>query len=125
MAGFKGTCRFSTWLYRIALNECMETNTRQSRNTPLQIDSPELFGDPNARDGLAALSDAELRTAIHEAVRPLPLDQRTAFCLYYFEGYSGREAADAMKISEPNFFMKLKAARDKVKKSLLAQGWRL
>jgi RNA polymerase sigma-70 factor (ECF subfamily) len=126
LEGFRAECRFSTWVYRIAVNECMEANYRAARHAgqcTKEILDIEIFPDPNAPDGLKALSDLEIRTTIRDAVVSLPLDLKTAFSLYYFAGYSGREAGESLGISEANFFMRLKTARDKVKKILIEQGW--
>ncbi len=45
--------------------------------------------------------------------------------MYYFGNYSGKEVAEALNITESNFFMKLKAARDSVKEKLIKRGWHL
>jgi RNA polymerase sigma-70 factor (ECF subfamily) len=123
---FGGSCKFSTWLYRITINEVADY-TRQlmrskNRFTPYDQD---VFMDLNSPDGLESYTNKELSLSINETLSTLPLDQKTAFSLYYFCGYSGRDAAGVLSISEDNFFMKLKAARDKVKKALIAKGWSL
>jgi DNA-directed RNA polymerase specialized sigma24 family protein len=51
-----------------------------------------------------------------------PLSEKTAFSLFYYSGFSGKEAAEAMKISEDNFYMKLKAARDRIRTGLKKKG---
>lgn len=121
---FGGSCKFSTWLYRIAVNEVAEY-TRQlmrSKNRFTSCDE-DIFMDLNSPDGLDNYTNKELSLCINETLSRLPIDQKTAFSLYYFCGYSGRDAAGVLSISEDNFFMKLKAARDKVKKALIAKGW--
>ena len=107
---FNGACRFSTWLYRIAVNECVEyirKKTRAKKYFSSISDNFRVFPDSNSPDAIAQLSDQELRNDIQHALQSLPLDQKTAFSLYYFGNYSGKEAADALNITEANFFMKL------------------
>jgi RNA polymerase sigma-70 factor (ECF subfamily) len=126
IAGFNGHCRFSTWLYRIAVNECVDARRKAVRSRAQQVPAshgPDLFRDLNAPDGLQHTSDSELRRDIQAAVGALPLDRKTAFSLFYFGGYSGREASNAMRITEGNFFMKLKQARDAVREALMKAGW--
>jgi RNA polymerase sigma-70 factor, ECF subfamily len=124
IAGFRGHCAFATWLYRIALNECMEANRRTARKRGRESAGHpfEALADENAPDGLAHCESAELMQCVREAVNGLPLDQRTAFSLFYFGGYTGREAARAVGITEANLFMRLKAARDRVRAALQRRG---
>ena len=122
---FQNKCRFTTWLYRLAVNECMDFNRRQNPiNLENSFHSERDFSlvDPNAPDGLTTLTRLELRIEINAALSRLTRDQKTAFILFYSGGYSGKEASEVMKISEPNFFMKLKAARDTVRKHLSEKG---
>ena len=123
---FAGQCRFSTWLYRLSLNECIEhgrlTSRNEGRNEPLvENGSAPLALD--APDGFTSAASSELRAAVAGVLKTIPLDQKTAFSLFYFGSYTGKEGAEALNISEANFFMKLKAARDTVKKHLLTRGW--
>ncbi len=125
---FNGACRFSTWLYRIAVNECVEHIRRRTRSKkyfqPID-DNYQAFADINSPDAISKLSDKELKSNVQEALQTLPLDQKTVFSLYYFGNYSGKEVAEALNITEANLFMKLKAARDSVKAKLIKRGWHL
>lgn len=125
---FNGACRFSTWLYRIAANECVEYIRKKSRVKKYFTSTSNdvtIFPDCNSPDAIARMSDQELRSDIQLALKLLPLDQKTAFSLYYFGNYSGKEVAEALNITEANVFMKLKAARDLMKKKLIERGWHL
>jgi RNA polymerase sigma-70 factor (ECF subfamily) len=123
---FNGNCKFSTWLYRLSLNESTEQNRKSLRwdrvTEALDADRP-LFPASDVPDGLEALTHKEIASAVTIALNDISLDKKTAFLLFYIGGYSGKDAAAQMKISEQNFFMKLKAARDRVRKSLIDQGW--
>jgi RNA polymerase sigma-70 factor (ECF subfamily) len=123
---FAGLCRFSTWLYRLSINECIEHGRRISRNkqqSETLVRNSSGFIALNAPDAFASTSSSELRGTLSTILKTLPLDQKTAFSLFYLGSYTGGEGAEAMNISEANFFMKLKAARDTVKQKLSAKGW--
>ncbi|MBD3243078.1 MAG: sigma-70 family RNA polymerase sigma factor [Chitinivibrionales bacterium] len=121
---FSGGCRFSTWLYRIAVNEAVEQNRRHARERLfMRMPDGAVFADPDAADGLRASSDAELRRDVHEALAGLAEELREAFELFYGKGYSGKQAAGLAGITEASFFMRLKRARDHVREYLRERGW--
>jgi RNA polymerase sigma-70 factor (ECF subfamily) len=121
---FKGSCKFSTWLYRLAINEAIEYNRKKlhMKNNTENFTDEMLYCDSNQESGFEYMSRKEISFVISSTLQKLPFDQRTAFSLYYYSGYSGKEGADVMKITEDNFFMKLKTARDRVRRSLVAKG---
>lgn len=123
---FAGLCRFSTWLYRLSINECIEQRRRMFRSRQhgeMLVANSHGFISLNAPDPFAAASSSELHGMVSAILNTLPLDQKTVFSLFYFGGYTGREGAEAMNITEANFFMKLKSARDTVKTRLSEKGW--
>lgn len=123
---FAGRCKFSTWLYRLSFNECIDhgrTRARGREKTEPFIENRIDNIPLNAPDGLEFASSSELRQAVASALKTLPIDQKTAFSLFYFGGYTGEEGAEALSITKTNFFMKLKAARDSVKRQLIVRGW--
>ena len=124
ISGFQNRCAFSTWIYRIAVNECVDCNRRTARQREREqgVECCEVLPDLNAADGLAAVERAELMQGVRLEVAALPLGLRTAFSLFYFGGYSGKEAAQALGITESNFFMRLKGARDRVREGLRSRG---
>lgn len=124
---FTGTCRFSTWIYRIAANQCIDSNRRHARdrkkNEPVQ-QVGEIFPDLNAADGLSSVIDKESRTTVLDAVAKLPEGMRVACELYYLQQKSGEEAAEKLQVSIPAFFVRLSAARVRLKKELLKKGFK-
>jgi RNA polymerase sigma-70 factor, ECF subfamily len=99
---FKGEAKFSSWLYRIALNLCRDA-IRRERRTPLVavsegVDVGELAAQqpssaPSAED-LAA--QAELSRHVAAAMRRLPEEQRTAIILKEYHDLTFQEIADVM-----------------------------
>jgi len=102
LSAFKGQAKFSSWLYRIALNLCRDA-MRRERRTPLVavpegIDPTELAARqpspaPSVEDLVAR---AELSRHVASAMRRLPEDQRTAILLKEYHGLTFQEIADIM-----------------------------
>lgn len=87
--------RFTTWLYRIVVNLCIDYR-RKARPEPL----PEDFDPVDPAIGAdEAMEGNERRAALAEALKGLPVRQRAAMTLVYDEGLSGAEAARAMGLS--------------------------
>ena len=103
---FKGKSKFSTWLYRIIVNECKDFLKRGAR-TPTVVSlssdpgTPEDSGMFEVADPGGSPSDAleqcELAKRITHAIDQLPMKQRTAFVLHHVHGLSLEEAAQVMK----------------------------
>jgi RNA polymerase sigma-70 factor (ECF subfamily) len=105
---FRRGAKFSTWLYRIVVNECQDASRRRFRQpvTSLGIGEP----DPAERDGAALfidvadpaagpaeqLADRECSRQLSRAIAALPLQQRTAFLLHHVHGLPLAEAAGIM-----------------------------
>lgn len=105
LRAFRREARFSTWLYRIVVNECKDFLKRRGRipQVVAWLPDPEADGfvlfdveDPARHAGQVAL-DHELARHLSVAVRALPLQQRTAFVLHHLQGLSIEEAAGVMK----------------------------
>ena len=99
LPGFKGQAKFSSWLYRIALNLCRDWIRRKKR-TPL-VDLPEGtdLGDMAADQGPAEsiedlVARREMSGLVAEGMQRLPEEQRTAIILKEFHGLTFQEIAE-------------------------------
>ncbi|MFP4418812.1 MAG: RNA polymerase sigma factor [Chitinivibrionales bacterium] len=121
---FQGQCRIATWVYRLAVNECIEMNRQHQRSQRLSSWDYDRhpFIDLDAPDGLAAVERAEIESCIEEAVEAMSGSIRDAFEKFYREQLSGREAAAALGISEAAFYMRLKTAREAIRKHFENRG---
>ncbi len=102
LSGFKGDAKFSSWLYRIALNLCRDW-MRKERRAPLVavpegVDVEQLAaerGPVETVEDLAARS--ELSREVARAMETLPAEQRQAIILKEYHGLTFQEIADLMK----------------------------
>ncbi|MFP4681398.1 MAG: RNA polymerase sigma factor, partial [Chitinispirillaceae bacterium] len=85
----------------------------------------ECWVDLNAPDEMDDITRREFKQEVGRVLRTVTPEQKAAFTLYYFAGCRGKEAAEIMHVSEANFFMKLKAARDTLRSRLSKKGWGL
>jgi RNA polymerase sigma-70 factor, ECF subfamily len=114
-----GQAQFSTWLYRVVVNRCLDLK-RRPRGTDLDSVEEPQDPDANAEDGLL---EAERSRALDSAVNQLPERQRTAIVLTYTAGLRNAEAASAMDISVKAFEALLVRAKRELRDYLAGQGW--
>ncbi len=94
---FKGQSAFSTWLYRLAVNTCLNHRQgKKSRPEPVQLSGDLEAGTVQAADELEA---AERQSLLENALAMLPPRQKMALVLASYEGKSYEEIAAAMEVS--------------------------
>ncbi len=111
---FRGEAKFSTWLYRIAYN-CFREDARK-RKELVGIDETvlEAQADPQT-------TDPALRHDLMQALRLLPLNERSAILLCCQNGLSHEEAAGVLEIPLGTVKTNVLRGREKLKK--LLTGW--
>jgi RNA polymerase sigma-70 factor (ECF subfamily) len=96
---FRGESQFSTWLYRLAVNTCLNFKQREkSRPTPQPLDGHFASGSPPAGDELVA---ADRESLLRSALASLPARQKMALALASFADRSYEEIAAVMDVSVP------------------------
>lgn len=92
-----GTARATTWVYRIVVNQALDT-LRKNRGRLISIDDA---GDPvDPAPNVQMLAEGrQLETFIARAIEELPARQRTALALCYFEAMDCADATEIMQIS--------------------------
>jgi RNA polymerase sigma-70 factor (ECF subfamily) len=99
LPGFRGQAKFSSWLYRIALNLCRDWIRRQRRTPvtqlPEDVDLGELAAERGPTESVEDLVARRQLTGVVEAVmNTLPDEQRTAIILKEYHGMTFQEIAD-------------------------------
>ncbi len=97
LGSFRGQARFSTWIYRIAVN--VSLNRVSLKTPPRAVVDFELMADGRQPVPGAALEDEERRALVRTAVRSLPPRQRAALILRTYHELSHQEVAEIVGTS--------------------------
>jgi len=116
LAGFKQDSTFSTWLYRIAVNHCIDWCRKKK---PLLEESTYF---ENLSDEEGSPEDLFIRqesaSEVHAAVANLPAIYSTILILYYFEDFSPQKIADIMDTPKRTVETRLFRGRNMLKAKL-------
>ena len=107
LKNFKGEAALSTWLYRIAVNVCLNrVSARTLRSEP--IESTAEFEDIRIEGAQQALLREERAVAVRKAISNLPDKQRATLILRTYHDMSHQQIADVLGSSvgavKANFF---------------------
>jgi RNA polymerase sigma-70 factor (ECF subfamily) len=131
---FEGRSRFSTWLYRVVVNTCLDARRRRrrwlqmifSRRAEKQdaadadpiLDS--LTAPEDGTDPVSSVSGKELQRDVTEALHRLSEKQRTVFQLKVFQEMSIPEIAAATGMAEgtvkSHLFRATQSVRDQLRR---------
>jgi len=90
---FRGDAGFSTWLYRLVVNACMDAARRSKPDVTLS----EEFSKPGSPE--EDYARAQMANSVRAAVSALPPRFRIAVLLRYFEDLSYEQMAEALGCS--------------------------
>ena len=131
MGTFKGEASFSTWVYRVTVNTCIDVLRRKKAGMQLELQEEVNYSGRLAENApitqrpvspFEATYQTELRAKIKEAFLKLSPEHRTALVLREIEGLSYQEIADSLECSVGTVMSRLHYARKKMQK-LLAPVW--
>jgi RNA polymerase sigma-70 factor (ECF subfamily) len=108
--------RFYSWLYRIALNECLNVRNRRRQHVPLDPNLPA----PDRPD--EGVRQAEVVEQVRGAVMSLSRDYRDVVVLRHFAELSYAEMSAVLQVPEKTVKSRLHTARQRLGERLLS--WR-
>ena len=122
---FRGDSSFSTWLYRLASNACVDILRREGRRQPnLSLDDEDAATD--LPDGSLSPHDeaerSELRQQIEDGLAALPPDYRQVLILRELHQRSYDEIADILSLDLGTVKSRINRGRKRLRKILLESG---
>jgi len=112
---FRMDSQFSTWLYRIALNQALRFRSRRGRQPPPEEWWPEQADHPTPED---LTLRGEFHRRLHQALGGLSAQERLAFVLCHHQGFKIEEAAELMACSVGSVKSYLFRGREKLRRQL-------
>jgi RNA polymerase sigma-70 factor, ECF subfamily len=119
---FRGASKFSTWLYRIAVNTCLNWRQSEARRFQLYAQATEEISTRHAGEGNLSGDQAN---EVQAALLKLPAKQRAAIVLTIYDGLNHAEAAQVLGCSETTVSWRVFAAKQKLKRWLSASAGRV
>ena len=129
LESFQGNSAFSTWLYRLASNTCLDHLRSVKRRPQLSLVMEDEDGEtqaldvpdsaPTPEEQVIALDE---QSRLNEALQALEEDQRQILILRAVNGLSYTEIAEALHLKEGTVKSRLARARDQLRKKLQQNG---
>ena len=131
LAGFKGQAQIYTWLYRIAVNRCLDWLKNRGRHPEMTLERVEVYRADEAHLQSPGTADAEmvqreLGRALEKALQAIPSDYRVALTLREVDGLSYEEIAEVMECSVGTVKSRLFRARLQLQRMLadIHEDWK-
>jgi len=125
---YKPLAKFTTWLYRISANLCINELNKGKLRRAVSLDEPAGSNPDGTRiveriaaDVKAPMTEAEIREAhalVEEAIKRLPEDQRATLVMVEYHNLSYRDIADILGVTVSAIKMRVKRARETLRDML-------
>lgn len=125
---YRPKARFSTWLYRIAVNTCLNEARRLKKGHGIQsMEQPAMYAEKNSppeyrdNDHISAEETMVARQRdekIKAAIAKLPAQQRAAVVLRIYDEFSYKEIADQLSVTKGKVKTLIYRARQRMKQTL-------
>jgi RNA polymerase sigma-70 factor, ECF subfamily len=126
---FRGESRFSTWLYRIVVNTCLDLARKRKRERSRSIlqrpDDAQFLERLPDREPVpeAAVIDREIRLTLLEAINELPDKYRIPLILHVQQRLSYQETAEILGLSVKTVGTRIHRAKERLRRKL-APVWK-
>ena len=129
LSGFQFESSFSTWLFRLCSNICLDWLRAKKRRPTVSMSTVDDEGEESqlelpdpGKSPEELLLDAEEREALARAMNQLPVEYREILTLRAIQDLSYTEIAEILKIKEGTVKSRLSRARLALRNKLLQNG---
>ena len=113
---FRGNSSFTTWLYKITVNTCIEHIRKHKKNGKI------VEIDPHTDESLISSGNKpaeDFRMIVENEIEKLPEGYKTVFVLHAIEGFKYKEIAEIMNFSTGTAKSQFFQAKSLLRKKLL------
>jgi len=130
LPNFRGDSAFSTWLYRIATNLCLDVLRQRKNKIAFSLDEPLQTEEgaverqlPTCEEGPEEIVEQrEFRRLVQQTIDTLPTEQRLVLVLREFQELTYEEISATLECSLGTVKSRLSRARSALRKKLLVSG---
>ena len=112
----RGPESLEVWVRKVMINECLMHLRKKRRLIFMNIDGEDAADSISVEDDISAQE-------IFSTITNLPDGYRTVFNLFVVEGYSHKEIAEILGVTESTSRSQLSHARTKLQELLKNKGW--
>ena len=103
LRGFRGEAKVSSWLHRIAVNQCISRQRRAKVRSESALDDEQendvaSFAAPVSESPVRVVESRQETVAVRRAINSLPVELRQVVVMKEFEELTFREIADALDL---------------------------
>ena len=125
ISGFKAQSSFSTWVYRVTMNTCLDELRRRKNRQNTSLDglldagwAPVDGGETPERHALRS----EVRATLQAMIGELPEDMRTAVVLRDVQGFSYDDIARMLDTNVGTIKSRISRARERLRKKISSRS---
>ena len=98
LRGFRGEAKVSSWLHRIAVNQCISRQRRSKVRGESALEEEQEFATPVSESPSRVAEGRQATVAVRRAINSLPVELRQVVVMKEFEELTFREIADALDL---------------------------
>lgn len=127
LSGFQSQSSFSTWLYKITVNRCLDWKRKyKAYEKEKNTEEIEMFANEHHEERSSpeeALLSNERSKAIGLAIQGLPKNYQSVISLYYFNNMTYQQIADKLGIAKKTVESRLYRGKMMLKERWVKEGY--